>query len=184
MRKTIEKTCLYCNGIFTATYSEHARGNAKYCDQKCSGKHRKSIMKKHFSDINLPNCVCANCAKEFYRSKTKREISKSGLHFCSRLCKDHGQRIENGNKAMWPDHFDTGTGRYSYRSRAMRNFAHICMACGYNKQPEILEVHHKDHDRTNNTVENLEVLCPNCHSEHHFWSKTGKWTEQKTFKPI
>lgn len=26
-----------------------------------------------------------------------------------------------------------------------------------------LEVHHKDCDKTNNTSENLQLLCPNCH---------------------
>ncbi len=27
-----------------------------------------------------------------------------------------------------------------------------------------LELHHKDGDKFNNCIENLEVLCPNCHS--------------------
>lgn len=31
-------------------------------------------------------------------------------------------------------------------------------------QPIKLEVHHKDSDRTNNKLDNLELLCPNCHS--------------------
>lgn len=78
---------------------------------------------------------------------------------------------------MWPDHFNTGT--RSYRVVALRTYAHVCMVCGYDKQPEILEVHHKDHNRANNATDNLEVLCPNCHSEHHFAFKTGKWTPQK-----
>lgn len=27
-----------------------------------------------------------------------------------------------------------------------------------------LELHHKDGDRTNNELDNLELLCPNCHA--------------------
>ena len=27
-----------------------------------------------------------------------------------------------------------------------------------------LELHHKDGNRYNNDLENLEILCPNCHS--------------------
>ena len=30
--------------------------------------------------------------------------------------------------------------------------------------PIPLELHHKDGDRTNNTLNNIELLCPNCHA--------------------
>ena len=32
--------------------------------------------------------------------------------------------------------------------------------------PEVLEVGHLDGDRSNNSVENLAILCPNCHKMH------------------
>jgi 5-methylcytosine-specific restriction endonuclease McrA len=42
-----------------------------------------------------------------------------------------------------------------------------CERCGYNKL-EILQIHHIDKDRNNNKMENLKLLCPNCHAEEHF----------------
>lgn len=48
-----------------------------------------------------------------------------------------------------------------------RNLIILCNRCGYNKEPKILGVHHKDRDRNNNDLINLEVLCPNCHSLEH-----------------
>lgn len=42
-----------------------------------------------------------------------------------------------------------------------------CECCGNTEwlnQPINLEVHHIDGDKTNNTLENLQLLCPNCHS--------------------
>ena len=42
-----------------------------------------------------------------------------------------------------------------------------CENCGFNAVPEILGIHHKDKDRTNNDISNLAVLCPNCHSIEH-----------------
>lgn len=42
-----------------------------------------------------------------------------------------------------------------------------CVRCGYSEHPEILGVHHIDEDRNNNTLSNLAVLCPNCHSLAH-----------------
>lgn len=44
---------------------------------------------------------------------------------------------------------------------------HICECCRnttWNDQPIPLEVHHKDGDKTNNSLENLQLLCPNCHA--------------------
>lgn len=42
-----------------------------------------------------------------------------------------------------------------------------CERCGLNEwmgQKITLELHHKDGNRFNNELENLEILCPNCHS--------------------
>lgn len=42
-----------------------------------------------------------------------------------------------------------------------------CERCGFDRDKAILGVHHKDRDRHNNELTNLEVLCPNCHSMEH-----------------
>lgn len=42
-----------------------------------------------------------------------------------------------------------------------------CECCGLTTwlgKPIPLELHHKDGDRTNNQLENFELLCPNCHA--------------------
>ena len=44
---------------------------------------------------------------------------------------------------------------------------HKCENCGLTiwlDNPIPLEVHHKDGNRFNNTIENFELLCPNCHA--------------------
>lgn len=48
-----------------------------------------------------------------------------------------------------------------------RNLINKCERCGYDKYIKILGVHHIDRNRNNNSIQNLEVLCPNCHSEEH-----------------
>ena len=43
-----------------------------------------------------------------------------------------------------------------------------CERCGLTEwlgQPIALEVHHIDGDRTNNTIENFQLLGPNCHAQ-------------------
>lgn len=56
-----------------------------------------------------------------------------------------------------------------------------CNRCGYSKIVDILHVHHKDRNRSNNDINNLEVLCPNCHSEEHFISKQGTWHKRSEY---
>lgn len=43
----------------------------------------------------------------------------------------------------------------------------------WNGKPLTLQLEHKDGDSTNNELENLELLCPNCHSQ------TGTWCRRK-----
>lgn len=45
---------------------------------------------------------------------------------------------------------------------------HKCECCGneeWNNQPIPLEIHHKDGDHLNNELDNLQLLCPNCHAQ-------------------
>lgn len=55
--------------------------------------------------------------------------------------------------------------------RLLENRGIVCERCGYNKK-EILHVHHKDRNRNNNDLENLELICPNCHYEEHYLGKS------------
>jgi Zn finger protein HypA/HybF involved in hydrogenase expression len=44
---------------------------------------------------------------------------------------------------------------------------YCCEHCGNTEwmgRPIPLELHHKDSDRTNNALHNIELLCPNCHA--------------------
>lgn len=45
----------------------------------------------------------------------------------------------------------------------------ICKIDSWNSIPVILEIDHIDGDRTNNTKNNLRLLCPNCHSQTSTW---------------
>ena len=43
-----------------------------------------------------------------------------------------------------------------------------CEICGITEwtgKPIVLQVHHKDGDNKNNELENIEIVCPNCHSQ-------------------
>lgn len=53
-----------------------------------------------------------------------------------------------------------------------------CNKCGiidsYNTLPIIIQLHHKDGNKHNNLLENLEFLCPNCHSQTNTFCGANK----------
>jgi hypothetical protein len=61
----------------------------------------------------------------------------------------------------------------AYRKLALQHYKrqldvphfNLCVVCGFGVQA-ILEIAHLDQDRKNNAIENLAVLCPNCHKMH------------------
>ncbi len=50
----------------------------------------------------------------------------------------------------------------NYRKIAFKTYEPICAHCGFGI-PSVLEVAHIDGDRLNNDINNLVILCPNCH---------------------
>jgi hypothetical protein len=168
---------LECGSIFKALKKEINRGYGKFCNRKCSGVYNGRVRKEKNKTLKTPNVTCAFCSKDFYKSNSKLTAPKSGLHFCTRKCKDLAQRI-GGIKEIQPEHYGTRTSVLSkdYRPIAFEKYEPICMKCGYSKHPEILHVHHKDRDRANNSVDNLEILCPTCHDEDHFLASDGRFS--------
>ncbi len=49
-----------------------------------------------------------------------------------------------------------------------------CEACGWNAYPNVLELHHINHNKRDGRLENLRFLCPTCHEVHHFIEKSGR----------
>lgn len=72
------------------------------------------------------------------------------------------------------DNFDYSRFVYGKKIRSVNMFDAIialrgrkCECCGLEEwmgKPIPLEAHHKDGDELNSTLENLQLLCPNCHA--------------------
>ncbi len=160
----VEICCLHCKQQAFAPLKEVKRGNGKFCSLSCSAKYHGAHRPKP-----KPNIKCAYCKKEFYKSPFKQTLSKSGLFFCCREHKDAAQCI-GGIKEIMPPHYGTADPAKYYRKTALAHYGVLCTRCGYNEHKAAIVVHHKDRDRTNDSLLNLEVLCANCHAIEH-WGK-------------
>jgi len=53
-----------------------------------------------------------------------------------------------------------------------------CWGCAEGFSKDLLLVHHRDHSRRNNVIENLELMCKRCHQiEHECWLAFSKGAE-------
>lgn len=107
--------------------------------------------------------ICINCGKELIKAQKK---------YCCTKCQ---REYESKEKILaWQNGTFDGMKGESQLSDVIRNYMleqseYKCETCGWgkinpytNKIP--LEIHHKDGNYKNNKEENLQVLCPNCHS--------------------
>lgn len=105
---------------------------------------------------------CKNCGKEIPNENT----------YCSNTCQTEYHYNEYIRK--WKEGIESGITGKSEVSTHIRKYlfikyGHKCQKCGWGEINPItqnipLELHHIDGNCLNNQEENLELLCPNCHS--------------------
>jgi hypothetical protein len=138
------KTCAICAKEFFVIRFREKR--AKYCSRTC---YYKAMTRVGTIDVE-----CSACGKHFMRAPSR---SKYPNPCCSIKCRGLLMRREQPGSAA------------SARAWFLRRgFIMSCNRCGDNKHPEILIVHHKDRNRKNNAVSNLEIICPYCHALEHY----------------
>lgn len=107
------------------------------------------------------------------------DLTKMHINLKSNMKEIHQTR-------MFKNTFTFSKGRFVTGWTIIKNMRKIgkemkCCECGiseeYNGKPLSLQVHHIDGDNTNNLIENLMLLCPNCHSQ------TDSYCGKKNKKP-
>ena len=151
--------CKNCNKDVIKKPSEVKRTKNIFCNHKCQGE---------YSSKRIP-CQCAYCGESITKTLSSINRSRSGNMFCDRSCATSFNNTKYKTGELHPN-YTSGYG--SYRSRAIKHYGEHCSKCNYDKIIHILQVHHIDNDRQNNKIENLQVLCPNCHAEIH-WGPKG-----------
>lgn len=116
--------------------------------------------------------MCNICGKKVYKSQADLKKSKSGMRFCSKSCQTKWRNtivFVGNNHANWK----TGVTAYRRLLDATDKIKE-CALCS-SKDTRVLIVHHLDHNRSNNNIDNLTWLCCNCHFLiHHFKAEEEK----------
>jgi hypothetical protein len=140
---------------------------------KCSKKHlmsgtfcsRKCANSRTFTKESREKT--SESMKQFFSSISEEEKNKK-LLLLEKMTKD--SQIESLKRIMFQP-WDT-LGFNSKRVKVFLEQECKCNRCGISEwmgQQITLELEHKDGNKNNNSRENLEGLCPNCHSLTETW---------------
>jgi endogenous inhibitor of DNA gyrase (YacG/DUF329 family) len=150
-------TCDYCDVNFLRNKKDveynKKHGYKNFCSKKCLKNFRTKTSELY----------CANCKKKIWRKPSELR-SKSANYFCSKHCATIINNTLYKSETNNPNYIH---GKGSYRVKALKHYGGQCSLCGYNIEV-VLEVHHKDGNRFNNKLSNLNVLCPTHHKEFTF----------------
>lgn len=128
-------------------------------------RRRKINPNETFNKGKVKTAICIYCGKTFIK------YPASSGKYCSQECAGAHRRQQYINE--WKLGKINGTNGYNcsapVRNYLLQKYNYKCQLCGWgeinpftNKVP--LQIHHIDGNSENNIEENLQVLCPNCHS--------------------
>lgn len=173
--------CLNCEKDFKSYYVK----DRKFCCSSCSATYNNKIISKNIErnnkiseslkKFNSLNGTLNNrkdkikSLKESHCLYCNNLISSSlsgNRKFCNREChinyknKIFYDRIENG---------DITLNYRRYKSYLIYKYGAKCMECGWEKVNSYtnripIEMEHIDGNSNNNSLDNLKLLCPSCHS--------------------
>jgi hypothetical protein len=162
-----------CNKLIISTDRKHR----KFCSQNCSAIfNNKKRGKKEKRCVNC-NCQISYNNTSGYCTECKSEI---------RYLKNTKLWLEGAipkDKLFDCDHSPTVKG--FIRKYLFSEFNNKCQKCNWGEINEEtksvpLQIHHIDGDCKNNQRNNLQILCPNCHSLTNNFGRLNKKSKRKT----
>ena len=124
--------------------------------------------------MKIYNCLSCNKENLWGRSKINK--------FCDNQCQGDYKwknetvpRIERGEC--------NHTAAFILKKYLAENFGKHCAVClqedSWNNKPLVLQLDHIDGDSDNNFVNNLRLLCPNCHTQTDNFGSKGTGSRYK-----
>lgn len=132
--------CLNCNGD---------TANPKFCNKSCAASYNNKLTKPKQKE----NCL--NCGQPVGR----------GRKYCSNQCQAERTKTLINEQILRGEEVR----HQQVRRYLMDTYGAKCMLCGWAKENVVtkrvpIELDHIDGNSSNNDLNNVRLLCPNCHS--------------------
>lgn len=138
----------------------------KFHNQSCSASYNNS-KRKH-----LPTCL--NC---------ENKVNATNNVYCSLQCQQDYNWEKRKLKVIDGNGTNGNVKRYLLESNG-----HTCNKCKnttWNNQSIPLELEHKNGNSDDNSLENVELLCPNCHAQTSTYKAknkgNGRWKRRQRY---
>jgi hypothetical protein len=148
--KREQKLCDECGIEFDCLISE----NRKFCSHNCSASFNNRIFKRKQRKIK----ICLYCFLPLQGEDIR------GKKFCDTNCHLKFKSQQFYESVELGEASSVRCKRYLIEKHGNK-----CMECGWDKINEFsgkvpIEIEHIDGNSENNSLDNLKLLCPNCHS--------------------
>jgi hypothetical protein len=149
------KVCIFCSNVLDSE-------KKKFCNSSCAAKHNNKIPKRKSKKLNA---VCLNCDVQF----SYLESCARGK-FCSNKCGgEYRYKTISVTKIVKGICNNVGSLKRFLKETA----GNVCVLCDqlpfHNGKELTLQLDHIDGNSDNNKIENLRLLCPNCHTQTDTW---------------
>ena len=145
-------------------------GSGKYCSRSCANSRTHSDKTK--------NKISSGVKNHIKRGGNIGGVKNMSLEEFDLMNK---RKIETWNKKTLEQEFSLLTG-ISIKKRILLEQNNKCNHCGidkWNGENLILELEHKNGNHDDDSRENLECICPNCHSLTPTWRGRNKKKRKK-----
>lgn len=162
-------------------YSVKSCGNAhiycRQCDPVRADKIAEAARKRALDDTYRNKLSVAS--KKRYQDPEQRRLS-GDIHRGKSLTDAQKKKVYEGSVPPLSDVLARGR-RRAVKKRLIHEgiLLNKCYKCGmgpeWQSEEITLQMDHIDGDALNNSVDNLRILCPNCHSQTPTWAGRNRW---------
>ena len=123
--------------------------------------------------------ICKNCNKKFKGKGDRKYCSTECFRLYSKKCVR--EKLLSGDNTLHPRH---------YKEYLVEIHGEKCEKCEWAEVHNItgnvpIQLHHIDGNSDNNKLDNLELLCPNCHAltdNYGSLNRNGQSTYRKKYR--